>query len=535
MAQVNNISVLAIAVDAAEPTFIRHLMDRGELPKLKSLLDGGKWLRVKSPAHLGSGSVWPTFIAGQSPSVHGVYGEWLWDPTLMSVTRYDGKRVTPFWKNLVEHGVSVGVLDLPFMPLIGFSKGFEISEWGAHDIVDGATRFAPVSIANTVAQHSPHPLQTRLEISGPGDNRGLEQVGNICLNGIATRGKLTRALLAETRPQLAIIGFPELHHSAHYLWHQVEVDAPAYRNAGAGRFMSTRPTMSDIYQALDRQVGELVEMVGPETSIMVFSLHGMRPAFGIPSFLTAWLCEQGFCRLNDWRDQSWRGRARSSFATLKRHAPVKLKKLYYSMLPRDITYRLASTTIMPGYDWAHTRAFALPTDQHGWIRVNLIGREAGGTVLAVNYDDTCNELERALSDLRSDRGELLVDKVIRTARSVDEAMEQLLPDLVVNWSDAVFTSPLRIAGSSVEGEAIGKKYVAQHSLEGFCILRSDSIVADNDSVRAEDLNLLIAQGVDSGRASAATSSFAQKVVRNVEFGFAARCEAVALPRRKGDS
>ena len=30
-------------------------------------------------------------------------------------------------------------------------------------------------------------------------------------------------------------------------------------------------------------------------------------------------------------------------------------------------------------------------------------------------------------------------------------------------------------------------------------------------------------------------NFAQKVGRNVEFGFAARCEAVALPRRKGDS
>ena len=158
---------------------------------------------------------------------------------------------------------------------------------------------------------------------------------------------------------------------------------------------------------------------------------------------------------------------------------------------------------MPGYDWANTRAFALPTDQHGWIRVNLIGREAGGTVPAVNYDETCNELERALSGLRSDRGEPLVNKVIRTARSADEAMEQLLPDLVVNWSDAIFTSPLRIAGSSVEGEAIGKKYVAQHSFEGFCILRSASVVAESDSIRAEDLHLLIAQGLESARASAA--------------------------------
>ena len=505
MAQVNNISVLAIAVDAAEPTFVRHLIDRDELPKLKSLLNGGKWLRVKSPAQLGSGSVWPTFITGQSPSVHGVYGEWLWDSTFMRVTRYNGKGLTPFWKNFVEHGVSVGVLDIPFMPLIGISKGFEISEWGPHDIVDAATRFAPVSIASTVAQHSPHPLQTRLEISGPADSRGLEQVGNICLNGIAARGKLTRALLAETQPQLAVIGFSELHHSAHYLWHQVEPDDLVYRDVGVGSFMNTRPTMREIYHELDRQVGELVDMVGPETSILIFSLHGMRPAFGIPSFLTSWLCEQGFCRLNDWRDQSWRGRVRSSFATLKRHAPMKLKKLYYTTLPRDVTYRLALPTMMPGYDWPNTRAFALPTDQHGWIRVNLIGREAGGTVPAANYDETCNELERALSGMRSDRGEPLVDKVIRTARSVDDAMEQLLPDLVVNWSAAVFASPLRIAGSSVAGETIGKRYVAQHSLEGFCILRSASVVADGDSVRAEDLHLLIAQGVDSGRAIAAAN------------------------------
>ena len=506
MAQENNIRVLAIAVDAAEPTFVRHLIDRDELPTLKSLLSGGKWLRVKSPAYLGSGSVWPTFIAGQSPSVHGVYGEWLWDATTMRVSRYNGKRVSPFWKNFVEHGVSVGVLDIPFMPLIGISKGFEISEWGPHDLVDAETRLAPTSITNTVTQHSPHPLQTRLEVSGPADYRGLEQVGNICLNGITKRGKLTRALLAESKPQLALIGFSELHHSSHYLWHKVEPDHPVYRDAGVGSFMKTQPTMSDIYHELDRQVGELVEMVGPETSIMVFSLHGIRPSSGIPSFLTSWLCEQGFCSLSDWRDQSWRGRVRSSFATLKRHTPAKLKKLYYTMLPRDVTYRLASPTMLPDYDWPNTRAFALPTDQHGWIRVNLIGREAGGKVPAADYDDTCNELERALSGLRSDRDELLVDRVVRVARNVDDAMEQQLPDLVVHWTDAVFTSPLRIAGSSVEGSATGKKYVGQHSLEGFCILRSASVVSESDSVRAEDLHLLIAQGVGSGRASAASNT-----------------------------
>ena len=505
MAAANNIRVLAIAVDAAEWTFVRDLMDRDELPALKSLLSNGQWLRVKSPAYLGSGSVWPTFTAGQSPIVHGVYGEWLWDATTMSVNRYDGKRVVPFWKTFVDEGVSVGVLDIPFMPLIGISNGFEISEWGAHDVVDLETRFAPDSIENTLARHSPHPLQTRLDVSGPADYRGLEQIGNICLNGITKRGELSRALIADTQPQLALIAFSEIHHASHHLWHKVEPDHPVYQDASVGSLIETQPSMRDIYRELDRQVSELVQMVGPETSITVFSLHGMRPALGIPSFLTSWLCEKGFCRLNDWGGQTWRGRARASFAGLKRHTPSKLKKLYYKTLPREVTYRLASPTMLPDYDWANTTAFALPTDQHGWIRLNLIGREAQGTVPVANYDDTCNQLERTVSGLRSDRGEALVEKVIRVARNGDDAMRQQLPDLVVHWSDAVFSSQLRIADSSVQAEMVGKKYVGQHSLEGFCILKSAGVISDRDEVCAEDLHPIIADLLGAGRASSASA------------------------------
>ncbi|HEX7294156.1 MAG TPA: alkaline phosphatase family protein [Pyrinomonadaceae bacterium] len=504
MAVVNNTRVLAIAVDAAEQTFVRDLMDRDELPALKSLLSKGQWLRVKSPAHLGSGSVWPTFIVGQSPSVHGVYGEWLWDATTMSVSRYDGTRVAPFWKTFVDDGFSVGVLDIPFMPSIGISNGFEISEWGAHDVVDMQTHFAPVSIENTLARHSPHPLQTRLDVSGPADYRALEQVGNICLNGITKRGELSRDLLAETQPQLALIAFSEIHHASHHLWHKVEPGHPAYREAAVGSLTKTHPSIRDIYRELDRQVGQLVQMVGSETSIMVFSLHGMRPALGIPSFLSSWLCEKGFCRLNDWRTQTWRGRTRTSFAGVKRYTPSKLKKLYYRTLPREVTYRLASPTMLPDYDWANTTAFALPTDQHGWVRVNLIGRESQGTVPAAKYDDTCNQLERMLLNLRSDRGDALVDKVIRVARNGDEAMAQQLPDLVVHWSDAVFSPQLRIADSKVQGEMIGKKYVGQHALEGFCILNSESAVS-RDEVRAEDLHLIIADLLRARRASSASA------------------------------
>ena len=490
MDHTNGRRVLAIAVDAAEPTFIRHLIDRDEMPALKSLLSSGRWRRVKSPAGVGSASVWPTFIAGQSPHVHGVYGEWLWDATTMSLGRYHSNHVSPFWKELVESGVTVGVMDVPFMPLIGVSNGFEISEWGPHDIVDIQTRVTPDSIANIVERYSPHPLQAHVEISGPHDYEGLERVGQACLHGITARGNLAHALLAGTRPQLALIGFSEIHHSAHYLWHKVEPNHSAYKDGKFAELATTRPAMTDIYRELDRQIERLLTTLDAQTSVMVFSLHGMRPAHGTPSFLAPWLCELGFARMMDWRTQSWRDRTRSCFASLKRYSPAALKKLYYKMAPRSLTYQLALPTILPRYDWEHTRAFALPTDQHGWIRVNLIGREACGTVPADRYDETCEQLERELRGLRSQRGEALVDDVIRVAPSVEAAMDQRLPDIVVHWSNAVFASPLHIAGSKVETEAIGQKYVGQHSLEGFCIVNSATGI-DGDEVRAEDLSLLI--------------------------------------------
>ena len=67
--------VLAFAVDAAEPTLIRKMIEQGEMPTLKSLLSEGRWTMVKSPADIGSGSVWPSFFTGEGPEVHGAYAE----------------------------------------------------------------------------------------------------------------------------------------------------------------------------------------------------------------------------------------------------------------------------------------------------------------------------------------------------------------------------------------------------------------------------------------------------------------------------
>jgi predicted AlkP superfamily phosphohydrolase/phosphomutase len=212
----------------------------------------------------------------------------------------------------------------------------------------------------------------------------------------------------------------------------------------------------------------LISTVGEEAQVLVFSLHGMRPTHGIPSLLVQLLCEAGFAQLTSWETKTWRDRARSVLADVKRLTPAGVKKIYYRTVPQSATYRLAQTTMLPPYDWSRTRAFSLPSDQHGWIRINLSGREIHGVVSSDDYLKVCDELESLLLGLSDLEGNPLVTDVQRTSRTVEEARISRLPDLIGHWDDPAFKSALRIKGFDFVSEATGTKFTGQHAKIDSC-------------------------------------------------------------------
>lgn len=493
MSRHNGRRVLAIGLDAAEPTLIRRLIAQDEMPALKSLLAEGRWMRVRSPAYIGSGSVWPTFMSGEEPLAHGVYGEWCWQPETMSLVRYDGRNLKPFWQALSEKGISVGVLDPPFARSVGLTQGFEIIEWGAHDSLDGRVQAGPTEVADFLAsQPEPHPFSSdRHDNASVNDPRELERLSSSCLKGVKLRGSLAEALLTSTRPDFGLIVFPEIHHCAHHLWHTSEFDAQLHSGLKPVDADVVKPSLKEICREVDRQIALLTEAAGSDDTVIVFSLHGMRSAAGVPAFLQPLLCEKGFARLAGWKTQSWPERARSLMAAVKRHTPGAVKKLYYKTLPHSTTKYLARPTMLPAYDWDRTRAFSLPTDQHGWIRINLQARERAGIVSPEQYDDTCRQLEELMCGLCGEVGEPLVLEVIRTAANFEEARFSKLPDLIVHWADTAFATPSRIKGSAVKIQTIGKKFTGQHAPDGFCILKGRSDLYETGDLLAKDMHLLI--------------------------------------------
>jgi len=478
--------VLAIGLDAAEPTLIRKLMDAGQMPAIASLERDGQWLHLKAPAYIGSGSVWPTFITGKSPLHHGLYSEWIWRPDRMELERYHGRDLLPFWKEIDQQGFSVGVLDVPFATPIGLKSGFEVAEWWAHDSVLAETQFGPAAISIVLKEALPHPLTLKRQNAvKPDDAVGLQQLRADCAEGASRRAKLAENLIEQSNPSLALIVFPETHHAGHQMWHTAASDHHLYKGKD---LYSSGSLLAEIYREIDTQIGNLVAKVQPET-VLIFALHGMKAAAGSPAFLPSLLCARGFSQLLNWRSQTWSERRASFLAGLKRKAPLGLRKLYYRVAPPIAVQQVARPTMLPVYDWKKTRAFSLPTDQYGWIRINLEGREAKGCVSIDRYEETRAELAAMLRELRNSEGELLVRELVFTA-GAEIAVEHRLPDIVVHWHDAAFVPNLRIAGTNILAQPVGIK-TGQHALDGFCVINRKEKLNPENSLLAEDLGQLL--------------------------------------------
>jgi predicted AlkP superfamily phosphohydrolase/phosphomutase len=166
---------------------------------------------------------------------------------------------------------------------------------------------------------------------------------------------------------------------------------------------------------------------------------------------------------------SSRALTRNAVSAVKRRAPGVLKRLYGEQVPLATRHRWAAPTMMAPLDWSRTRAFALNSDQHGWVRINLVGRESAGIVPMSEYRRTCDELAAVFSGLCTTDGRSVVREVVRGA--ANGAPHELLPDLVVHWTDAAFDRPLRLRDPAVTVTALVPAKTGQHRPEGFCLAR----------------------------------------------------------------
>src|SRR5262245_21653344 len=458
--------VLVLGLDMGDGALIRHWSRQGRLPHFAALASSGVELELDSPAQALHTSTWPTFATGTLPGRHGVYYPYQPKPghQVAQHIQSDQYGAPTFWQLAGAQGRRCVVYDIPeTFPEREF-RGSAIFDWGNWAWYGKPFGQPAVLLKELKSRFGAYPLgyeAKRLGLGSP-DPALLEQR---LLRSVEYKGRTARWLLERERWDLAAIGFCETHPAGHYLW------PPGTDTVEGANDAHFRP-LFNVYAALDEALGSFRESLPPDVAVVVVSGDGVRANRCAWHLLPAVLERLGYTRSTN----------REGIAPGSRPAPTRLdhvkrliagnaKRWIADGLPWRLRDQLSAWVQAARVDWSRTRAFTLPTDLEGCIRINLKGREPRGIVEpGTEYVDLCQEIRARLEELINPATDA---RAVRRVWIRNEAFpggrQDQLPDLMVTWNDDVPFMALRSPRfGAVEGVSPDPR-PGTHSPHGFLL------------------------------------------------------------------
>ncbi len=436
------------------------------MPHFSAFMKAGLWLDLDSPTKVLHTSGWPTFATGASPGAHGVYYPYQPKPGRQTAVHIEPDQygVPTLWRTASDQGARCIVYDIPETFPENDYSGKAIYDWGTWAWYGTPASQPAGLLLDLNKKFGPYPLgmeAKRLGLRIP-DTDDLE---HRLLQSIEYKFQTLDWLLAEEQWDLATAGFGELHPAGHYLW-------------PAGIASITESNESDfarlyrIYRALDEKLGRLTGGLGSETLLMILSSDGVRANRVACHLLGPMLERLGYTSGFGGAGEGTRAaRPRSLLGRARRMMPSGTRRWIAGRLPWWLRDRLGSQAAAAYIDWSKTKAFTLPTDLEGCIRINLKGREPEGIVdPGKDYDRLC---EAIAADLRAlvnpATGRRAVREVWIRSRVFPGLRQESLPDLVVSWEDE---APFEALASPRAGEVTGSnpdRRTGTHSPEAFLL------------------------------------------------------------------
>ena len=413
-----------IGVDAADIEFIEAA--GGTLPTLQRVLGAGRRFDLDSTADVLTGSVWPTFYTGTMPGDHGVYHPIQWDPAAMRARRVSDEWLycEPFWHDLERRGETVVACDVPFAFPSRLQRGIEINNWGTHEYLGAFFANRPEIGRELRRRFGAHPMGHDTPV--PRSRRHTETVPRRLAAGARVKGQIARWLLQAIDWSFFLVVFGETHRGGHLLWPE-----PGYEP-----FAARRDALLEVYRAVDEAVGDILDGAGEATTTVVFSLHGMETNRSQGHFVRP-VMDRVNAAFEDRIATRDAPASQGGLVRMLRVAvPGRLQHAIARAAPIQLLDWVSNRDVTGGMDWRRTPGFALRPDLHGYVRWNLVGREAAGTLEpgGAGHRRYRDFVHRAFLSLETDRSK---QKIVRDLLSIPDvfpgARSGLLPDLVVRW------------------------------------------------------------------------------------------------------
>ncbi len=420
--------LILIGLDAGEITIIERLISEGRLPAMARLWHQGTRAGLQPRLGIFEGMNWDRWLEGRDVSRRYHYKVWRPDRMgfgLAWTKEYRPRQ--PFWQDIAAAGARVGVMDMPFAGThLQPDVAWNLKGW--QSATDATPMSVPGSIMAQTEREFGRPTMQE-EIYGRQTGPGLLRLRSETIAAAEQGGRIAAKALARERFDLFAIVFGSVHRAGHYLWDTSQIDRT---ELSRDELRLLEGALDEVYVATDHAIGQMLDAAGSDSRVIIFATYGMSKDDGWVHHLPAMIDRIA-------ADGTAPEDAKTTLlGRIKSQVPIETLMAAGRKLPYELREKIVLNVSPHLRDWSKNRFLAAPGEPHGFVRINLRGRELKGAVEPGNeYEDLCRFLEKALHSFVDRRTGLpIVEKVVRVddLLSDDVPERASLPDLVVEFT-----------------------------------------------------------------------------------------------------
>ncbi len=393
---------LLVGLDAACEPVLSRLFGETDLPHIESICEAGVSGPLESQVPPWTASAWPSLYTGTNPGKHGVFGFLTYSGYDWDVVNATHVRERALWELLDAEGKSSVVVNVPVTHPPREFDGALIPGYVAPDNPTCHPDGILDDVREEIGEYRVYPRHT-----GTGETSTDEKIGEY-RETIRMRGEAFRYLTERFDPDFGFVEFQ----NTDTVFHECPGDFSAVRA---------------VYEAVDEQVGEILDLCEPET-VIIASDHGIGKYEGYDIRVNTLLRDAGFTEtarggkgMPSWdviRDeQFFNGKeGENRDALLERAMRVAARVGITSQRINTVLSRLGLAEFVVSYvpkgmiragteqvDFPSSMAYARSHIECG-IRMNVAGREPDGVIPPEQYDTVREEIIDLLSDLETPDG-----------------------------------------------------------------------------------------------------------------------------------
>ncbi len=451
--------------DSVSLPVLERLLAAGRLPVLADLRARGRWQPLEAPDADIAAAVYHTLYSGVEAGEHGLYHTFQWRPEQQR-SRFMASQPKPetVWERVTRSGGSSAIID----PFVNWQprehSGIAVSGWQFSNRIILQRWSQPHGEFKRLSTLYGRPRLLEETLGTPSVDHLLQLSRRL----VACPARGADAAIDALRRQeldLLWVTFPPAHFAGHWLLDPARLFEGKLDDE-RGRELSQ--TLQAVYEATDRAIGRVVEALPAGADLVVFSPTGMAPntsrADLLPGMVKAILTSGA--GPGDQRGNALWG--------IRGAVPISLRSAFSRAMPSAVNRALVSRLYFQGMDWTQTRAFAIPGETQGLVRLNLRGRERDGIVEPADAAGLLDEISAGLATFTDPDGTPAVASCERPQeRWPGGARVDQLPDLLVRWTKTVadrihsLSSP---AFGTVSRPGVGTGWPGNHCDEAWALL-----------------------------------------------------------------